>query len=350
MWPIKRCRGYALIDVLGYDSRNVFDLRDAGQSELASYFGKEGNHEGLLWRYVDPRGRSDVLVFYSGHGVPGQKDKRGYLLPVDANPNTAGAGQLASWDEERKHGLFTDRFLAGAYGAADADKDGKVTLAEMREHLVDTMTVDARRTYGRIQEATASGPADAVLVALPQGQALSRPNLEAGPAAREDGTHTATAAPPPRPKSGQAPVSECDKLAANSADPRAVTPGVSWINFKNPDAAISPCREAVARYANTPRFKYQLARALDKSGNAAEAIKWYRQVAVQNYAAAQLSLGSKYLQGKGVAKDEAEAVVWFQKAADQGLASAQFVLGRMYDNGSGVRRDVAEARGCPGRC
>ena len=38
---------------------------------------------------ISPRPGSDVVVFYSGHGVPGLKDRRGYLLPVDANPNTA---------------------------------------------------------------------------------------------------------------------------------------------------------------------------------------------------------------------------------------------------------------------
>ena len=29
------------------------------------------------------------MVFYSGHGVPGLKDRRGYLLPVDGDPNLA---------------------------------------------------------------------------------------------------------------------------------------------------------------------------------------------------------------------------------------------------------------------
>jgi hypothetical protein len=29
-----------------------------------------------------------VTVFYSGHGVPGLKDQRGYLLPVNADPAT----------------------------------------------------------------------------------------------------------------------------------------------------------------------------------------------------------------------------------------------------------------------
>ena len=274
-----------VIDVLGYDAKNVFDLRDADQADIASYFGKEGNHKGLLWRYIDPRGRSDVLVFYSGHGVPGQNDKRGYLLPVNANPNTAeingfpvdvlyanlaklktrsmtvlldacfsgdshqgmlirsaspvyvkaamptapknmtvltaaGAGQLASWDEERKHGLFTDRFLAGAYGTADADRDGNVTLAEMREHLFNTMTADARRSYGRIQEATTIGADSTVLAALPGGKALIRPKLEAGPGASGEETKTAAVAPPPKPALDLVPV-EAAFITTRNANVRA---------------------------------------------------------------------------------------------------------------------------------
>ncbi|MBT6387446.1 MAG: caspase family protein, partial [Alphaproteobacteria bacterium] len=73
-------------DVLGYDGENIIDLRDASKAKIETAFGNERSHEGKLWRYLDPRGRSDVVVFYSGHGVPGLKDKRGYLLPVDADP------------------------------------------------------------------------------------------------------------------------------------------------------------------------------------------------------------------------------------------------------------------------
>ena len=29
-----------------------------------------------------------MVVFYSGHGVPGLKDRRGYLLPADADPDS----------------------------------------------------------------------------------------------------------------------------------------------------------------------------------------------------------------------------------------------------------------------
>jgi hypothetical protein len=75
-----------LLNWQGYREENIIDLRDASQAELMAVFGNQNSHEGKLFNYVRA-GKSDVTVFYSGHGVPGQKDKRGYLLPVDADPN-----------------------------------------------------------------------------------------------------------------------------------------------------------------------------------------------------------------------------------------------------------------------
>jgi hypothetical protein len=74
------------IDVLGYRKGNIIDLRDATQAELFSAFGNEKSHKGKVWRLVRPN-ESDVVVFYSGHGVPGLTDRRGYLLPVNADPH-----------------------------------------------------------------------------------------------------------------------------------------------------------------------------------------------------------------------------------------------------------------------
>jgi len=71
---------------LGYREGNIIYIRDATQSQLLAVFGTEKSHRGKLFSYVRP-GESDVTVFYSGHGVPGLKDRRGYLLPVDADPN-----------------------------------------------------------------------------------------------------------------------------------------------------------------------------------------------------------------------------------------------------------------------
>ena len=77
-----------VIDVLGYREGNIIDLRDATKGQFESVFGSAGNHRGQLFNWVRPE-RSDVTVFYSGHGVPGLQDRRGYLLPVDADPNFA---------------------------------------------------------------------------------------------------------------------------------------------------------------------------------------------------------------------------------------------------------------------
>ena len=76
-----------VVDVLGFDPENIIDLRDTSKAQLEAAFGNDRSHEGILWSYLDPRGTSDVVVFYSGHGVPSLKDERGYLLPVDADPN-----------------------------------------------------------------------------------------------------------------------------------------------------------------------------------------------------------------------------------------------------------------------
>jgi len=78
-----------IVDILGFDPENIIDLRDASKAEMESAFGNERSHKGKLWRYLDPQGGSDVVVFYSGHGVPGQNDKRGYLLPTDASADEA---------------------------------------------------------------------------------------------------------------------------------------------------------------------------------------------------------------------------------------------------------------------
>lgn len=79
---------------------------------------------------------------------------------VPANITLLAAGapeQLASWDQDARHGLFTTYFLKGMSGEADAkpsgNGDGKVSLAELEVYLKDTLTYYARRYYGRDQTA-----------------------------------------------------------------------------------------------------------------------------------------------------------------------------------------------------
>ncbi len=74
-----------------------------------------------------------------------------------------------------------------------------------------------------------------------------------------------------------------------------------------------------------------------------KAFEGYRTLAEKGDREAQFSLGLRYDNGEGVAKDEVEAVKWYRKAADQGHAKAQFNLGTCYRNGEGVAKDEIEA-------
>ena len=75
-----------VLDVLGFDPDNVLVLENATRGRMFEAFGRPGDPPGGpsdLWALLDTVGRSDVSVFYSGHGAPGLDDGKGYLLPVD---------------------------------------------------------------------------------------------------------------------------------------------------------------------------------------------------------------------------------------------------------------------------
>jgi TPR repeat protein len=74
-----------------------------------------------------------------------------------------------------------------------------------------------------------------------------------------------------------------------------------------------------------------------------EAVKWYRLAAAQGNVPAQYSLGLAYEKGQGVPQDYQEAVKWYRLAAAQGNQFGQINLGVMYTNGTGVRQDFVRA-------
>ena len=237
-----------VVDVLGFDPENVIHQQDADKATLERVFGNKDNLTGSnLWRLLHPDGLSDVVVFYSGHGIPGLNDKRGYLLPVNAHPDSAelngypidvlydnlvklkeqqavrsvhvfldacfsgdsGGGRLiastsairvapltesmglekltiltaasgkevASWDKDAKHGLFTHHLLNALYGGGDADANGEVTAVEAKAYLDRHMTRSARRTFGRVQNADLRGVGTAVLARAIGGMFPVRPAI-----------------------------------------------------------------------------------------------------------------------------------------------------------------------------
>ena len=75
---------------LGFDPRKVMYLRDATKTQMESAFGSR-DVPGRLYRWAQGDGGPDIVVFYSGHGGEGTGKTGGYLLPVDANKDTAEA-------------------------------------------------------------------------------------------------------------------------------------------------------------------------------------------------------------------------------------------------------------------
>jgi hypothetical protein len=213
---------------LGIKEENVIFIKDARLADLIATFGNESNPKGKLWNWVKAN-RSQVFIFYSGHGAPSGDGASSYLVPVDATaslidlsgyslktlytnlgklpaksvtvvleacfsgasqngmlvknaspiyqkalteivpPNltviSAGSGnQIASWEQDKSHGLFTKHYLLGMAGAADrkpyGNGDGKVSTEELQAYLKGTMSYMAQRYYGReqtVQVATGAG-------------------------------------------------------------------------------------------------------------------------------------------------------------------------------------------------
>jgi len=77
--------------------------------------------------------------------------------------------------------------------------------------------------------------------------------------------------------------------------------------------------------------------------NHAEAVKWFRQSAAQDFSPAQLFLGLMYASGKGVTKNIGEALRWIHLAAEQENVTAQFYLGGVYFSSTAIQQDYVQA-------
>ncbi len=210
-----------IIQALGVREGNIIDLRDATSAQLVRVFGSKDNHKGELFDWVRPgRSRVFVYYAGHGapagkdgsaYLVPADADAarielNGYPLdtlygnlgkiparsitvvleacfsgvaqsgsllgqvsPIAIRPKTASvpsnvtaiaagaADQMATWEPDGTHSLFTKYFLKGMSGEADkspfGDGDGTVAWPELDGYLKDTLTYYARRYHGRDQAA-----------------------------------------------------------------------------------------------------------------------------------------------------------------------------------------------------
>jgi hypothetical protein len=210
-----------LIQAKGIREGNIIFLKDATGSQMVSVFGNERSHKGQLFNWTKPNisnvyvyyaghgapagdnssaflvptdsnsatieltgyplatlyknlnklpAKSITVILescFSGTSQNGNVISRtsGILItpkvpsaPKNITVISAGrANQIASWEQDDSHSLFTKYFLKGMSGEADVapygDGDGKVNYDELGKYLEGTMTYYARRYYGRDQNA-----------------------------------------------------------------------------------------------------------------------------------------------------------------------------------------------------
>ncbi|MGC9355147.1 MAG: caspase family protein, partial [Mariniphaga sp.] len=188
-----------LVNVLGYREGNVFFERNITKGTFENYFGTKDNPEGKLAGLIK-EGKSDVFIYYSGHGFP-DGEGNAYFLPGDAEPNlvqlggysistfyqnlaqlkaksvtivldacfsgygidrnvsnafrivkdvkqvipngavltSSKADEESTWLDQQQHGLFTYFFLRAIHDkmVADINRDNKLTIKEIYEYVSD---------------------------------------------------------------------------------------------------------------------------------------------------------------------------------------------------------------------
>lgn len=87
-------------------------------------------------------------------------------VAADLLLTSAGMDQVSSWYPEKGHSLFTYFFLKGLQGEADTNKDGIITMGEMKAWLNDQVPYMARRLKGNEQQPVIMGKDGDELVVL----------------------------------------------------------------------------------------------------------------------------------------------------------------------------------------
>lgn len=156
-------------------------------------------------------------------------------------------------------------------------------------------------------------------------------------------------APPAQPRPVQSAdtpdIDACDRSAAAPADKEkpAAMPGVTYGTIDS-SAAIRACRKAIDVPGAPRRVWFQLARAIRKSGNGADAVGFYRKAVELGHPGAMHDLAGILLAGgQGIQRDPGLAMALYERAAAAGVSESLVQLGAMYADGRGTRRDYARA-------
>lgn len=73
-----------LVKTMGYSSENIIFKIDASLVDMLDIFGSGDGRSGKLYNWLR-QGKSDVFVYYVGHGAPHAKGESSYLVPVNGS-------------------------------------------------------------------------------------------------------------------------------------------------------------------------------------------------------------------------------------------------------------------------
>lgn len=74
-----------LVESLGFRETNILFYTDAGFTDFLKIFGDSADYKGILYNRTKA-GRSDIFIFYTGHGAPDTNTKKAFLAPADIDP------------------------------------------------------------------------------------------------------------------------------------------------------------------------------------------------------------------------------------------------------------------------
>jgi aspartate/glutamate racemase len=146
-----------------------------------------------------------------------------------------------------------------------------------------------------------------------------------------------------------ADVHACDEYAAHPNDPHRWAKGVLDDDII-PGPAVKYCREAVEDHGETPRFQFQLGRALWAAHKLEEGLQVFLNLEENvNYPPVYAYLGDAYMYGiGGIEEDQELAVSLYQIADDGGFAPASEVLAALAGNSfDDAQAEVQQAMPAP---
>ncbi len=115
-----------LTESLGFKENNILFLTNASYVDFIKLFGDANDYKGILYNRTR-KDRSDIFIYYSGHGVPDTNTKKPYLVPSDADPSIIKItgypletfyGNLAKLENDKKPRSITivlDACFSGGY-------------------------------------------------------------------------------------------------------------------------------------------------------------------------------------------------------------------------------------------